>query len=161
VKTSKRFLTLIGLGGLLVAAASLTVSGQTPARLVLYGDMVLFAGTGKPDNCIFKSRYKIGDPVGFRMTAIDAATGKREKSAQLVVHLTYPSTGGPKNVDLPMRDFQTDANPEREFFVVKWMVPTDAAIGIVRVSVTAKDAQGRSGEWKPFPMDNAMLTVVP
>lgn len=136
------------------------VAGQG-APLMVYGDMALFAGTGKPDNCILKSRYKIGEPVGFRMTAVDTATGKREKTAQLVVHLTYPSAGGTKNVDLPMRDFQTEANPEREFFVVKWMVPVDAAIGIVRVSVTAKDSHGRSAEWKPFPMDNAMLTVVP
>ena len=139
----------------------MTAAGQAPARLVLYGDMALFAGTGKPDNCILKSRYKIGEPVGFRMTAIDAATGKREKSAQLVVHLTYPSTTGPKTVDLPMRDFQTEANPEREFFVAKWIVPNDAAIGIVRMTATAKDSQGRAAEWKPFPMENAMLTIVP
>jgi hypothetical protein len=147
---------------MLAALAIAPASGQAPAaRLVLFGDMALFAGTGKPDNCILKSRYKIGEPVGFRMTAIDTATGMREKGAQLVVHLVYPSTSGPKNVELPMRDFQTDANPERDFFVVKWIVPNDATIGIVRVSVSAKDSHGRAAEWKPFPMENAMLTVVP
>ena len=162
VKNTHRSLARLLLGGIVCVMAGLTAAAQSQGpRLVLYGDMALFAGTGKPDNCILKSRYKIGEPVGFRMTAIDAATGKREKTAQLVVHLTYPSTAGPKNVDLPMRDFQTEANPERDFFVVKWVVPNDATVGIVRVTVSAKDQQGRSAEWKPFPMDNAMLTVVP
>ena len=147
---------LVGGVGLLPAAA------QAPAsRLILYGDMALFAGPGKPDNCILKSRYKIGEPVGFRMTAIDGSSLRREKSAQLSVHLTYPSVTGPKNVELPMRDFQTEANPEREFFVAKWIIPNDAAIGIVRYTVRATDQHGRTAEWKPFPMENAMLTIVP
>lgn len=149
--------SVIATAGLSVAAA-----GQAPASpLVLYGDMALFAGIGKPDNCILKSRYRIGEPVGFRMTALDGSTLKREKSAQLVVHLTYPSVNGPKNVELPMRDFQTEANPEREFFVAKWIVPNDAVVGIVRYTVRATDQFGRAAEWKPFPMEAAMLTIVP
>lgn len=162
VKTCSHLLTRILFAGSLSVMTMSPALAQAPSsRLVIYGDMSLFAGTGKPDNCILKSRYKIGEPVGFRMTAIDAATGKREKTAQLVVHLTYPSTAGPKTIDVPMRDFQTEANPEREFFVAKWMVPPDATVGIVRVAVSGKDQQGRTAEWKPFPMDNAMLTIVP
>ena len=90
------------------------------------------------------------------MTAIDPATGKRDRSTQLVLHLNY----GGKTFDLPMRDRQTEQQPEREFWVLKWIVPEDAPTGIVRYSVTAKDSQGRTGEWKPFDVEASQLTIV-
>jgi hypothetical protein len=105
-------------------------------KLVVYGDITLFAGLGKPDNCMLKSRYKRGEPVGFRMTAIDPATGKYER---------YRGTA---------------KQPELEFWVAKWVVPADAPTGIIRYSVTAKDKQGRTGEFKPFRQDLSELTVV-
>ena len=74
-------------------------------RLVLSGDTVYFYGLGKPNNCILTNRFKRGEPVGFRMTAINPATGKRDRSTQLVVHLNYNG----KTLDLPMRDRQTEA----------------------------------------------------
>jgi hypothetical protein len=125
-------------------------------RLILSGDLAYFFGPGKPLNCTLNNRYKRGDPVGFRMTAIDPATGKRDRATQLVVHLTYAG----KTIDLPMRDRQTAQQPEREFWVLKWVVPNDAPLGIVRYSVTAKDPQGRTGEWKPFDVEASQLTIV-
>jgi hypothetical protein len=125
-------------------------------RLMLSGDLAYFFGPGKPLNCTLNNRYKKGDPVGFRMTAINAATGKRDRATQLVIHLTY----GGKTIDLPMRDRQTAQQPEREFWVAKWIVPDDAPLGIVRYSVTAKDPQGRTGEWKPFEVEASQLTIV-
>jgi hypothetical protein len=125
-------------------------------RLILSGDMAYFFGPGKPLNCTLNNRYKRGDPVGFRMTAINPATGKRDRATQLVVHLNYAG----KTLDLPMRDRQTAQQPEREFWVLKWMVPDDAPLGIVRYSVTAKDPQGRTGEWKPFDVETSQLTIV-
>ena len=125
-------------------------------RLILSGDLAYFFGPGKPLNCTLNNRYKRGDPVGFRMTAINSATGKRDRATQLVVHLTY----GGKTIDLPMRDRQTAQQPEREFWVLKWVVPDDAPLGIVRYSVTAKDPQGRTGEWKPFEVEASQLTIV-
>jgi hypothetical protein len=103
------------------------------------------------------NRYKRGEPVGFRMTAINPATGKRDRATQLVVHLNYAG----KTLDLPMRDRQTETQPEREFWVLKWIVPDDAPAGIVRYSVTAKDSHGRTGEWKPFDVEASQLTIVP
>jgi len=41
------------------------------------------------------------------------------------------------------------------------VVPDDATIGIIRCTVTATDPHGRTAEWKPFPMESAMLTVIP
>jgi hypothetical protein len=143
---------------LLVVATSPT-SGQAPAagnRLILSGDLVYFLGQGRPLNCVMTNRYKRGEPVGFRMTAIDPATGMRNRAAQLVVHITY----GGKTVDVPMRDRQTEQQPERDFFVAKWIVPDDAPIGGVRYTVTAKDAQGRTGEWKPFEHPASQLTII-
>jgi len=125
-------------------------------RLILSGDMAYFFGPGKPLNCTLNNRYKRGDPVGFRMTAINPATGKRDRATQLVVHLNYAG----KTLDLPMRDRQTAQQPEREFWVLKWIVPDDAPLGIVRYSVTAKDPQGRTGEWKPFDVETSQLTIV-
>ncbi len=90
------------------------------------------------------------------MTAINPATGKRDRATKLVVHLTY----GGKTIDLPMRDRQTDQQPERDFFVAKWVVPDDAPLGVVRYTVTATDPQGRTGEWKPFEVAASQLTII-
>ena len=125
-------------------------------RLILSGDLAYFFGPGKPLNCTLNNRFKRGDPVGFRMTAINPATGKRDRGTQLVVHLNY----GGKTLDLPMRDRQTAQQPEREFWVLKWMVPADAPLGIVRYTVTAKDPEGRTAEWKPFEVETSQLTIV-
>ena len=90
------------------------------------------------------------------MTAINPETGKRDRATQLVVHLNYAG----KTLDLPMRDRQTAQQPERDFWVLKWMVPNDAPLGIVRYTVTAKDPQGRTGEYKPFDVETSQLTIV-
>ena len=131
-------------------------AGAGGNRLVVYGDVVYFFGQGQPRNCFLNNRFKRGEPVGFRLTAIDPATGKRDRATQLVVHLTY----GGKTIDLPMRDRQTEQQPEREFWVAKWMVPNDAPTGIVRYTVTAKDPQGRTGEFKPFEVEASQITIV-
>jgi hypothetical protein len=143
------------ISALLAAVAPLPTQAQAD-HLVLYGDMAYFFGPGKPLNCTLNNRFKRGDPVGFRMTAINPATGKRDRATQLVVHLNYAG----KTLDLPMRDRQTAQQPEREFWVLKWIVPADAPSGIVRYTVTAKDPEGRTGEWKPFDVETSQLTIV-
>jgi len=120
-------------------------------RLMVYGDTVFFIGPGIPGSCSHSSQFKHGDNIGFRMTAINPETGKRDRGTQLVVHITY----GGKTVDLPMHDRQNDRQPEREFWIAKWPVPDDATTGIVRYTVTAKDPQGRTGEYKPFDVNDA------
>ena len=56
---------------------------------------------------------------------------------------------------------RTPQAPEREVpRVGKWIVPADAQTGIVRYSVTAKDPQGRTGEYKPFEVEPSQLTIV-
>jgi hypothetical protein len=150
------------LGALALAAVSLLgpsdVSGQAAsAGLVVYGDVVYFYPPGTPKNCLLNNQFKHGEPVGFRMTAINPATGKRDRATELVVHLNFAG----RTIDLPMRDRQTERQPERDFWVAKWTVPDDAPMGIVRYSVTARDPQGRTGEFKPFEVQASQITIVP
>ncbi|MBM3818697.1 MAG: hypothetical protein FJW14_06730 [Acidimicrobiia bacterium] len=132
------------------------VAGQSGEKLIVYGDVTYFFGPGRPLNCTLNNRYKRGEPVGFRMTAINPATGQRDRMTQLTVHLSYAG----KTVDVPMRDRQNEKQPERTFWVAKWIVPDDAPVGIVRYTVTAKDPQGRTGEFKPFEVEASQITVV-
>jgi hypothetical protein len=142
----------------LTLAAPSPLSGQASTdRLVVFGDVVYFYPPGHPRNCLLNNQFKRGEPVGFRMTAINPTTGKRDRATELIVHVSYAG----KNVDVPMRDRQTDRQPERDFWVAKWMVPDDAPMGVVRFSVTAKDPQGRSGEFKPFEVQASQITIVP
>ena len=136
-------------------APSAPVAGE--GKLIVFGDVALFLGKpGTPGNCALQSRFKRGEPVGFRAIAIDPVTGEREPSAQFVVHLSYSG----KTQDLPMRYRATAAQPERQFWVAKWVVPATATIGIVRYTVTAKDKNGRTGEWKPFVVEDSQVTIV-
>ncbi|HEY5617754.1 MAG TPA: hypothetical protein VIK60_07400 [Vicinamibacterales bacterium] len=143
--------------GLVAALATASLAGQNAGgQLTVYGDLVYFFGPGKPLNCTMSNRYKRGEPVGFRATAINPGTGTRDKATQLVVHLTY----GGRTIDLPMRDRQTVKEPEREFWVAKWIVPEDAPLGVVRYTITAKDPHGRTGEFKPFEVQASQITIV-
>src|SRR5436309_16016485 len=117
--------------GILAMLVAMPLAGQSKAsseRLILSGDIVYFFGPGKPRNCTMVNRFKRGEPVGFRMTAINPATGKRDRATQLVLHLTY----GGKTYDLPMRDRQTVLQPERELWVLKWGVREGRLSGIGR-----------------------------
>jgi hypothetical protein len=136
------------------SAPPLPAPGQ--GKLIVYGDMAMFLPPGNPENCLLRNRFKRGDPVGFRMFVADPATGNREESAQLVVHLAVAG----KTIDIPMRYRATAALPERQFWVAKWVVPQDTPIGIVRYTVTATDKYGRSGEYKPFEVQASQLTIV-
>jgi hypothetical protein len=131
-------------------------AAQPGSKLIVYGDMAMFQPPGHPENCLLRNRFKRGEPVGFRMFVADPQTGNREESAQLIVHVNFAG----KTQDIPMRYRATAAQPERQFWVAKWVVPQDAPIGIVRYTVTATDKYGRTGEFKPFEVQASQLTIV-
>jgi hypothetical protein len=131
-------------------------ASQPGTKLIVYGDMALFYPPGHPDNCVLRNRFKRGEPVGWRMFVADPQTGNREESAQLIVHVNFAG----KTQDIPMRYRATAAQPERQFWVAKWVVPPDAPVGIVRYTVTATDKNGRTGEFKPFEVQASQLTIV-
>lgn len=143
---------------LLAAVVAPPLAGQSGSAgpLVVYGDIVEFLDQTNPMTCQPKVRFKRGEAMGFRMTAINPATNSRDRATELVVHITY----GGNTVEVPMRDRQTERQPEREFWVAKWVVPADAPIGAVHYRVTAKDPQGRTDEFTPFPVQNSQLTIV-
>ena len=130
--------------------------GASSEKLFLRGDTVLFLGPGIFRSCSQNSYFKRGDRIGFRFTAINPATGERDRASKLVVHVTYAGT----TVDIPMRDRQTAQQPERQFWIAEWKVPADAATGSLRYTITAKDPQGRTGEYKPFDVAPSQLTII-
>lgn len=125
-------------------------------KLFLRGDTVLFLGVGIPHSCALNSYFKRGDRIGFRFTAINPATGTRDRASQLVVHLNYRG----QTIVLPMRDRQNVKQPEREFWIAEWKVPDDAVTGIINYTVTARDPQGRTGEFKPFDVESSQIMIV-
>jgi hypothetical protein len=134
-----------------------TAGSYKPAdTLVIYGDTVLFADQANPENCIVKSRFKPGEGVGFRMTALDPQTGKVDDTAELTVSVNY----GGKTESLPMRYRGTGSNPHVGMWTGKWVVPDDAPVGVVKYSIEAKDSKGHTGTWQPFNVELSMLTIV-
>ena len=99
---TERGRTVRGSGSLLAFAILAFQTVPAPpapgqGKLIVYGDMALFQPPGHPDNCVLRNRFKRGEPVGFRMFVADPATGKREESAQLVVHVNVSG----RTVDIP------------------------------------------------------------
>lgn len=122
-------------------------------KLILYGDMALFAGGDNPENCILKSRYRRGEPVGFRMTAIYPLTGEFAETADLTVKL-------PTGENVAMRYRGTGNNPRKGFWTAKWVVPDNAPLGIMRYTVDGRDQAGRTGTFAPFDVETSLLTIV-
>ena len=104
------------------------------------------------------SRFRPGEPVGFRVSVIDGATGDPAADAAVVIHLTYRG----RTVDLPARYRGVGGGGPvgPNMWTAKWTVPTDAPTGVVQVRVTARDKRGRTAEWRPFPDPQAHLTIV-
>ena len=97
--------TLLAVCGVLALEHVMSAVQSQPApagpanKLIVYGDTAMFTPPGTPENCILRSRFKRGDPVGWRMFVADPQTGNREESAQLVVHVNFAG----KMQDIPMR----------------------------------------------------------
>jgi hypothetical protein len=144
-------------GSVAAFQAATATAAASDGKLIVFGDVTLFLGKpGTPGNCALQSRFKRGEPIGFRAIALDPVTGEREPTAQFVVHLSYSG----QTLDLPMRYRATAAQPERQFWVAKWIVPATVPTGIVRYTVSAKDKNGRTGEWKPFAVEDSQVTIV-
>jgi len=123
--------------------------------LILYGDMVV--GAPSLTTCKLESRYKPGQGIVFRMTALNPAKGEFDETAELTVHIPYGSAG----IDLPMRYRGNDAtNPRPGFWTARWNVPSDAQPQVLRFTVHATDAQGRTGTWAPFDIASSTLQIV-
>jgi len=152
------FLAVVGVTCYVALAGGVAQAQQKKTgHLFLRGDTAYFLGIGKPKNCTINNVFRHGDPVGWRIEAVDPETGQHvEPEAKLVVHISY----GGKMRDLPMHWAATAAAPNEQFWVAKWIVPDDAPTGIVKYTVSATDKYGRTGEYKPFDVESSQLTIV-
>jgi hypothetical protein len=141
-------------------------AGHPSGKLVIWGDVALFSTQTDPDNCILTNRYKRGQKIGFRMTAIDGGSGEVENTATLVVHVNYAG----KTVDAPMR-WRGAAGPSApaprgylrspyELWTGSWTVPNDAPTGAISYTVTATDKFGRTSTFTPFSAEASQLVIV-
>ena len=72
-------------------------TGHPSGKLVIWGDVALFDRPDAPDNCILTNRFRRGQRIGFRMTAIDGGTGEVENTATLVAHVTSGGKTAPRH----------------------------------------------------------------
>jgi hypothetical protein len=149
----------------IVPGSMLKGQGTKPAaKLILWGDIAVFQPPPNPENCIVKNRFKRGEPVGFRLYALDGGTNQPEASAQIVVHITH----GGKTYDIPAlyRGVPQKSDTGGTMLVranqwtAKWKVPNDAPIGTVHYSATARDKYGRTAEWTPQGGEPSWVTIV-
>lgn len=139
-------------------------AGHPTGKLILWGDIASFDNPPTlPTHCILLSQFKRGQRVGFRMTAIDGGTGETENTAVLTVHLKYMG----RTIDVPMRWRGVGAAPAREYprqpsemWTGVWVVPMDAAPGVLSYTVTGTDRFGRTGSFSPFINTVSQLTIV-
>lgn len=137
--------------------------GHPAGKLIVWGDVVNFNPPTTPNQCTAQSRFKRGERIGFRMTAIDGGSGETENTAILTARLTYAG----KTVDVPMRwrgnvPFPKDQylRAPTEMWTGGWEVPKDAPIGTISFTVTATDKFGRKATYQPFAAIPSQLTIV-
>jgi len=139
--------------------------GHPSGKLVIWGDLASFDNMPPtlPTHCILTNRFKRGQRMGFRMTAIDGGSGEVENTAVLTVHLTV----GGNTLDVPMRwrgqgGFPAAEYPRQpsEMWTGVWNVPADAPIGTIKYTVTATDRFGRTASFSPFINVVSQLAIV-
>jgi hypothetical protein len=139
-------------------------AGHPSGKLVIWGDLASFDVPGTlPTHCILTNRFKRGQRLGVRMTAIDGGSGEVENTAVLTAHLAY--AGG--TIDVPMRWRGVGGFPAAEYsrqpsemWTGVWVVPADAPIGVMKYTVTAVDRFGRTASFSPFINAVSQLTIV-
>ena len=186
--TFKRIAPVVSLVALVTMAVGFTVSGQEPqppapargrgapppppppqaghptGKLVIWGDLASFDQPATaPTHCILANRFKRGQRVGIRMTAVDGGSGEVENTAVLTAHLTLAG----KTIDVPMRwrgqgGFPASEYPRQpdQMWTGAWNVPADAPIGIIVYTVTATDRFGRTATFSPFINVLSQFTIV-
>jgi hypothetical protein len=139
-------------------------AGHPSGKLVIWGDIASFDQPATaPTHCILLSRFKRGQRVGFRMTAIDGGTGETENTAVMTIHLKYAG----QTIDVPMRwrgvgnaNAREYSRQPSEMWTGVWVVPDDAQPAALSYTVTATDRFGRTASFSPFINVVSQLTIV-
>ena len=137
--------------------------GHGQGKLVIWGDVVNFNAPNTPNQCVGQTRFKRGERIGFRMTAVDGNTGEVENTATLVAHVTYAG----KTIDVPMRwrgvgNYPMDQylRAPKEMWTGGWPVPADAMPGMLSYTVTATDRFKRTASYQPFAAIPSQLAII-
>jgi hypothetical protein len=139
-------------------------AGHPSGKLVLWGDLASYDQPATaPTHCILTNRFKRGQRVGIRMTAIDGGTGETENTAVLTAHLVV----GGKTIDVPMRWRGVGGFPASEYsrqpsemWTGVWTVPADTPLGPVVYTVTGTDRFGRMASFSPFINSASQFVIV-
>ena len=143
----------------LAALAPLAVSGQaTDERLIVFGDIVYFYPPGHAAQ--LSSEQPVQARRAGRVPDERAQSGDRQARSR---------DRARRPPDLRRQDRRrADArSPERKAAgtrVLGWQsgsCPTMRRSESCGITVTAKDPQGRTGEFKPFEVQASQLTIVP
>src|SRR5258705_1821533 len=87
-------------------------AGHPTGKLVIWGDLASFDTPATlPTHCVLTNRFKRGQRLGIRMTAIDGGTGEVENTAVLTAHLTVAG----RAIDVPMRWRGVGGAPASEY----------------------------------------------
>jgi hypothetical protein len=139
-------------------------AGHPTGKLIIWGDVASFDVPGTlPTHCILTNRFKRGQRMGFRMTAIDGGSGETENTAVLVAHVKYAGS----TIDVPMRwrgqgGFPAAEYPRQpsEMWTGVWVVPADAQPQALSYTVTATDRFGRTATFSPFINVVSQIAIV-
>ena len=139
-------------------------AGHPSGKLVIWGDVASFDVPGTlPTHCILTNRFKRGQRMGFRMTAIDGGSGEVENTAVLFAHLKYAGA----TIDVSMRwrgqgGFPAAEYPRQpsEMWTGVGVVPADAQPAALSYTVTATDRFGRTATFSPFINLASQIAIV-
>lgn len=113
--------------------------------VVIYGDTI--AGEG----CAVSARFKHGDKIVFRATAIDGVTTEQMEEAEVTLILG-------NGEELPMK-LGPHGQKETMLWTVSMIVPDDMPTGTLDYKYVAK-IDGQEAEYTPFDVQPTLLTII-
>lgn len=99
-----------------------------------------------PRNAEMVWRIRVSDPVSGELLGKEALSKVEVKlsNGQLLTAQFGPHPKDP---------------PNETFWTTSWVIPKDHPTGTLEYSITATDAKGRTGDWKPFITRTSLPTV--
>ena len=163
-KGKKRLTTMVLAGALLIALTmmgSVLASAQTEEKdlpLILHadtvrGDLNLSQEELVANLCVQRSRFNPGEHIVWRIRVYDPQLATAMDNVAL------------DSVQVVFDDGQlfeaVYAGHQKDFFwTTSWVIPEDYPTGSLGHQIVAKAKDGRTGEFVPFTVSYALLTIV-
>jgi len=168
---SKRKLTMLSVGVLLVAMAAMASLGalsqgaEKDVPLILVSDTVLGI-EGIPEAeirqkvCILSSRFNPGQQIVWRVRVYDPRTGQVMDETTLdVVQVILPGEQILKAHYGPHPRPPQDATDF--FWSTSWVIPQEYPQGSLSYTIRAESKDGRTGEFAQFNVAPSLLIILP